>query len=147
LSRGMKRRWGVLAYALTALRVLSRSRPFSAEIRMNGEVCRVKTVQIAVGNGRYYGGGLTVTADAAINDQRLDLYSLEIRHWWQMIPLLPAMRSGTHDAWDFVRSRQGQDIEILTRKPHAINTDGEITTTTPAHFRLIPQAISVIVPQ
>jgi diacylglycerol kinase (ATP) len=146
LSQSLKRRWGILAYAITALRVLLKSRPFSAEIRMGDEVCQVKTVQIAVGNGRYYGGGLAVTADAAINDQRLDLYSLEIRHWWQMIPLLPSMRAGTHDSWEFVRSLQGQDIEVFTRKPHAINTDGEITTRTPARFRVIPQAISVMVP-
>jgi diacylglycerol kinase (ATP) len=146
LSQGMKRRWGVVAYAITALRVLSQSVPFTAEIRMNGEYCRVKTAQIAVGNGRYYGGGMTVQADAAITDQRLDLYSLEIRHWWQMIPLLPSMRRGTHGSWDFVRSLQGQEIEIHTRKPHPINTDGEITTTTPAHFRVIPNAISVVGP-
>ncbi len=146
LNQSLKRRWGVLAYAITALKVLFKSRPFSAEIRRGDEVCRVKTVQIAVGNGRYYGGGLAVTADAAINDQRLDLYSLEIQHWWQMIPLLPSMHAGTHDAWDFVRSLQGQDLEVITRKPLAINTDGEITTSTPARFRVIPEAISVLVP-
>ncbi len=146
LSQDMKRRWGVLAYAFTALKVISKSRPFTAEIRSHGEVCRVKTVQIAVGNGRYYGGGLTVRVDATITDQRLDLYSLEVRHWWQMLPLLPAMRSGTHASWDFVRSQQGQAFEIVTRKPYPINTDGEITTTTPAHFRVLPQAISVMVP-
>jgi diacylglycerol kinase family enzyme len=29
---------------------------------------------------------------------------------------------------------------------HSINTDGEITTQTPAKFRVIPQALQVIVP-
>jgi diacylglycerol kinase family enzyme len=56
------------------------------------------------------------------------------------------MRSGTHASWPFVRSLSGQEIKIFTRKPHEINTDGEIAVTTPAYFRLIPQAISVIVP-
>jgi diacylglycerol kinase family enzyme len=36
------------------------TRPFSAEIRLNGNSIRVKTFQIAVGNGRYYGGGMAV---------------------------------------------------------------------------------------
>jgi len=40
-------------------------------------------------------GGMTVVHDATINDQRLDLYSLEL-HWWQIIALLPAMRRGRH---------------------------------------------------
>lgn len=146
LSREVKRRWGVLAYAVTALQVLFHSVPFPAEIRVNSEIRRVKTVQIAVGNGRYYGGGLTVAADATIDDQRLDLYSLEIQHWWQMLAILPAMRSGTHTSWSFVKAMHGQDVYISTSRPYDINTDGEITTTTPAHFRVIPKAISVLAP-
>jgi YegS/Rv2252/BmrU family lipid kinase len=146
LNREVKRRWGVLAYAITALRVLFQSAPFAAEIRVQGESCKIRTVQIAIGNGRYYGGGLTVMEDAAINDQRLDLYSLEIDHWWQIIPLLPAMRSGTHASWSWVRAMRAEEFEIFTRHPHSINTDGEITTSTPAHFRVIPRALSVFVP-
>ncbi|MBN3880015.1 MULTISPECIES: lipid kinase [unclassified Nostoc] len=146
LTKEVKRRWGVFAYAATALQVLLEARPFTAEIAINGELVHVKTVQIAVGNGRYYGGGMAVADDATIDDQRLDLYSLEIEHWWQVILLLPAMRQGRHIHWQSVRSLQGQEIEVHTRKPRPINTDGEITTYTPAHFRVIPKAIAVFVP-
>ncbi|MEH2079538.1 MAG: lipid kinase [Nostoc sp.] len=146
LTKEVKRRWGVFAYAATALQVILEARPFTAEIAINGELIRVKTVQIAVGNGRYYGGGMAVADDATIDDQRLDLYSLEIEHWWQVILLLPAMRRGRHIHWQSVRSHQGQAIEVHTRKPRPINTDGEITTYTPAHFRVIPKAIAVFVP-
>lgn len=147
LNRDVKRRWGVFAYAITAIQVLMRSVPFWAEIRTDDQQShRVSTVQIAIGNGRYYGGGLTVAEDATINDQRLDLYSLEVRHWWQMIPLLPAMRSGTHTSWSFVRALSGQAIEIHTARPQPINTDGEITTETPAQFRVIPKSVTVLVP-
>jgi YegS/Rv2252/BmrU family lipid kinase len=146
LTKEVKRRWGIFAYAATALRVIWEARPFSAEIKINGKSFRVKTVQIAVGNGRYYGGGMAVVHDATIDDQRLDLYSLEIEHWWQIIPLLPAMRQGRHIYWRGVRTIQGQEIEVYTRKPLPINTDGEITTYTPAHFRVIPEAVGVLVP-
>jgi YegS/Rv2252/BmrU family lipid kinase len=146
LNKEIKRRWGVLAYGISAFQALFKFRPFTAEIRINGESQKVRTAQIAVGNGRHYGGGLTVAADAAIDDQRLDLYSLEIQYWWQMLALLPSMRSGTHASWDFVRAMYGQEIEVYTSRPQPINTDGEITTETPAHFRVIPRAISVMVP-
>jgi YegS/Rv2252/BmrU family lipid kinase len=146
LTKEVKRRWGIFAYAAAALQVIWKSRPFSAEIRTNGESFRVKTVQIAVGNGRYYGGGMAVFHDASIDDQRLDLYSLEINHWWQIIPLLPAMRQGRHIHWRSVRAIQGQEIEVYTRRPYPINTDGEITSYTPAVFRVMPRAISVLVP-
>lgn len=147
LTKETKRRWGVFAYAVTALQVIWQARPFRAEIRLNGQSIRVKTVQIAVGNGRYYGGGMAVAHDAAIDDRRLDLYSLELRHWWQIIAVLPAMRRGRHATWPGVRALQGQKIQVLTRKPRPINTDGEITTYTPAEFRVIPQALAVLVPE
>jgi diacylglycerol kinase family enzyme len=57
-------------------------------IRSQEAAIHVKTIQIAIGNGRYYKGGMAVTDDAAIDDQRLDLYSLELQHWCQAFPLL-----------------------------------------------------------
>ncbi|WP_026732653.1 lipid kinase [Fischerella sp. PCC 9605] len=147
LTKEVKRRWGIFAYAFTALQVIWESRPFSAEIRIHGKSIKVKTVQIAVGNGRYYGGGMAVAHDATIDDQRLDLYSLEIQHWWEIIFLLPAMRQGRHINARNVRALQGQEIEVYTRKPRPINTDGEITTQTPARFRVIPQALAVFIPR
>jgi len=146
LTKEMKRRWGIFAYAATALQVIWESRPFSAEIRIKDQSFRVKTIQIAIGNGRYYGGGMAVVHDATIDDQRLDLYSLEIENWWQIIPLLPAMRQGKHIRWRGVRALQGQNFDIYTPKPRPINTDGEITTYTPASFQVIPKAITVLVP-
>lgn len=146
LTKEVKRRWGVLAYAATAFQVMWESRPFRAEIRIHGKSIQVRTVQIAVGNGRYYGGGMAVVHDATIDDQRLDLYSMEIKHWWQIIPLLPAMRQGRHINSRQVRALHGQEIEVHTRKPRPINTDGEITTYTPAHFKVIPHAIAVLAP-
>ena len=145
LTKSAKRRWGVLAYAITAVKVLLKSRPFSAKIHHQGEIIKVKTVQIAIGNGRHYGGGMTIVHDAAIHDQRLDLYSLEIRHWWEMIKLLPSFRSGRYPKKK-VRLLEGTEFFIETKKPRSINTDGEITTKTPAEFEVIPQALKVIVP-
>lgn len=146
LSKQDKRRWGVLAYAVAAIKVIWKSRPFRAEICMGDTSIRVKTVQIAVGNGRYYGGGMTVADDAAINDERLDLYSLECKHWWQIVLLLPAMWRGRQADWPGVRTLEGKEFEVYTRKPQPINADGEIVTYTPAKFRLIPKAVTVFVP-
>jgi diacylglycerol kinase (ATP) len=146
LDKETKRKWGVFAYAVAALQAIGRSRPFHATIQINGEVIPVKTIQIAVGNGRFYGGGMVVAEDATINDQQLDLYSLEIQHWWQILALLPAMRQGNHAKWPGIQAWRGQEIEIKTKRPHAINADGELVTRTPALFRMIPRALSVFVP-
>lgn len=146
VTKQAKQRWGRVAYALTAFQVLWKAQPFQARICVNGVSTQVKTVQITVGNGRYYGGGLAVADDATIDDQRLDLYSIEIQHWWEMLPLLLAMQQGSFANRRGIRTFQGQEIEVYTQKSHIINTDGELTTQTPAQFRIIPQAMSVFVP-
>ncbi len=89
---------------------------------------------------------MAVAEDATIDDQRLDLYSLEVEHWWQMLLVLPTMRRGTQHKSKWVQTWQGKEFFVYTRNPRAINTDGEITTYTPAHFRLIPKALTVFVP-
>ena len=147
LNKGLKRRLGILAYAWTALQLLSKTRPFTAMIGIDGQNIKVKTLQIAIGNGRYYGGGMPIAHDAQIDDQRLDLYSLEIEHWWQIFPLLWTLPRGQQGLLSWVRTLKGKEIQIQTRKPHSINTDGEITSTTPAMFRVIPAALGVYIPR
>lgn len=146
LTKEVKQRWGIFAYAFTALQVIWKSRIFRAEIHANNKIYYVKTIQIAIGNGRYYGGGMTIAQDATIDDRRLDLYSLETNNWWEIIALLPAMRQGNHAISSNVRTLESQEIEVYTSKGLAINTDGEITTHTPAKFRVIPKALIVIAP-
>ena len=146
LTPDLKRRFGKLGYAVAALRVLARARPFRARIIAEHRDVRSFTLQVAVGNGRFYGGGNIVTETAAIDDGCLDLYSLEFLHAWRLVLLLRAFRRGEHTARREVRDLRGQAFEIQTRRPRAVNADGEIVTHTPAVFRVLPKAIEVIVP-
>lgn len=146
LSPELKRRWGRLGYALAALRVLLRARRFAAWIGEDGAGTRVRTMQIGVGNGVFYGGGTVVAHDAAIDDGHLDLYSLEMRAVWKLALMLPVFRAGTHGAWSEVRTARGVEFEIRTRRPRPVNADGELLTRTPAVFGVRPAAVEVFVP-
>jgi YegS/Rv2252/BmrU family lipid kinase len=146
LSPDLKRRFGKLGYAVAAVRVLARARPFFARISTPGRNLRSLTLQVAVGNGRFYGGGNVVTETAAIDDGRLDLYSLEFLHAWRLVLLLRAFRRGEHTARPEVRDLHGQGFEIQTRRPRPVNADGEIVTYTPAVFEVLPKAIEIFVP-
>ena len=147
LTRDIKHRFGRFGYALIAMRVLARARPFRALIASEQGNARVLTLQIAVGNGRYYGGGNAVEKTAAIDDQHLDLYSLELKRAWKLALMARSFRSGEHGAWDEVRAIRAQEFEIRTRRPRSINADGEIVTRTPARFAIRPKAITVFVPK
>ena len=146
LTHDAKKRWGVLGYAVAGVRALRRMRSFTVEIEQDGTVQRGRTIYLAVGNGRHYGGGMTVSETAAIDDGRLNVYSLETRSSWRLLALLPAMREGRHGRWREVRTLSGRDITVRTRRPRSVNTDGEITTKTPARFRVLPGAIEVFAP-
>lgn len=146
LTRDSKRRWGALGYVVAGLRALGRLRPFSVEIIEGGTTHRSRTVHVAVGNGRHYGGGMTMSEDASIDDGRLDLYSLEVESLWRLLLLAPALRSGRHHAWAEIRTLSGDEFELRTRRPRSVNTDGEITTRTPARFRVLRGALEMYVP-
>jgi YegS/Rv2252/BmrU family lipid kinase len=146
LTSDIKRRFGKLGYALAAIRVLARGRPFHAEISGGGHRVRSLTLQVAVGNGRYYGGGNIVEKSAAIDDEALRLYSLEFLQAWRIILMFRSFRTGEHGALNEVLMLRGDKFEVRTRRPRPVNADGEIITQTPAVFRVLPKAIDVIVP-
>jgi diacylglycerol kinase (ATP) len=146
LTKDLKRRWGVLAYAIAAMRALPSVRPFRAEIRCGGEVHRVRTLQIAVGNGRHYGGGMVVEEGAELDDGLLHLYSLEFEKPWLLALLLPALRAGRHGKWRQVRTAACPEVEIRTRRPRKVAADGEILARTPVRLRVLHSAVTVLAP-
>ncbi|MCL6349997.1 lipid kinase [Pectobacterium polaris] len=146
LSAKSKKRWGTLGYALAAFKLLKQSRPFRVEIEHDGIKERVRTVQVSVGNGRFYGGGMAVADSAAPDDGLLDVYSLEVSHWWEMVALIPFIRKGTHGRWRKVRAFSAKQLTLNTTRPHDINADGELIGKTPAVFGIREKAIQVFAP-
>lgn len=146
LDPTLKKRYGRLDYAVAAMKVMRRASRFRARIVEKGRAIDVETYQIAVGNGRHYGGGNVVEESAEIDDGHLDLYSLEMKNLWTLATMLRSFRSGTHGAWQEVRTAKCVEFDIETKTPMPINTDGEIVTATPGHFKVHPKAISIFAP-
>lgn len=146
LTQEAKKRWGKLGYGIIAARLLAGSRLFTAHLEHDGHTEELKTLQVSVGNGRFYGGGMTVHADATATDGMLDFYSLEVDHWWRLLNLLPALRRGTHGRWNDVRSFSTKALTIRTSKSRAVNLDGELKTKTPVQFTILEGALQVFVP-
>ena len=147
LTRDVKRRFGKLGYALAAVKVLLRARPFRTAISYSANTVHSLTLQIAVGNGRFYGGGNIVASEAQIDDGTLDLYSLEFLRAWKLVLLFRSFRRGEHTQLRDVRALRDTQFEIRTSRPRPVNADGEIISQTPATFRILPKALEVIVPE
>lgn len=146
LTRRRKERYGPLAYLACTWEAIHRQRSFAVRISCDGVATELASMQVAVGNGRYYGGGMTIVDDAAIDDSRLDAYALPPLPRWRLIAIVPALRWGTHRPLQDICSLHGTEISIETDRPMPINVDGEVIAKTPAVFRVVPRALSVFVP-
>lgn len=146
LDPEIKRRFGRLGYVIAAARTLASAVPFRVAIDDGAGVKRARTYQVAVGNGRFYGGGNEIHHEAEIDDGILHLYSLEMRSMWKLAALGPFFRRGRHHFFEEVRSLEGDRFEIRTARPRPINADGEILTQTPATFRVRRAAARVFAP-
>jgi len=146
MSPDLKQRWGVLSYARGLFTALRSFRPFHADIVCDGRRRRVRVIQIAVGNGRHYGGGMTVAAQARIDDHRFCLYSVAPLSLWELLRSAWAFRTGRFEAHHPVDLDTGRAVTITTRRSLIVTADGEELTRTPARFELLTGAVQVFVP-
>jgi len=145
-TKERKRRYWLFAYVLSLRDAWRNTRPFRAELRCDGRPARLRAIQITVGNGRHYGGGMTVSENAAIDDGWLDVYCLRPGSFWGLLALFPALRLGRLRHRESVQVTRCRAIEVRTRRTLPVNTDGDLTTYTPAEFRVVRGALEVFVP-
>lgn len=141
-----KRLLGVLNYPLSAWAAFRRHRPFKAELIIDGEPLRCRCMQIAVGNGRHYGGGMTVDERAEIDDGWLKVYYLRPTGLMAMLWMLPALRFGWLRRTSEAEVRWARRVEIRTRRPRPLDVDGELNGSTPVVIEIDPGAVEVFAP-
>ena len=142
----LKKRWRVLSYVIAAANALGDAERFRAVITCDDASERVHAYQIAIGNGVHYGGGLKIADDAAIDDGFLDVCAIETRTVADLIAAAPGLADGSIGQRNDVRMMRGRKVRIETETTMPINTDGEITTQTPAVLSVTPGALEVLVP-
>ncbi len=147
LDRDLKARLGILGYPLSLWRAATRRRVVKGTIRCDEASFPIRAIQISVGNGHFYGGGMAIASDARIDDGTLDLVIMAPQDLWRLVRRLPAFRWGRHDLIDQVSHLRGHHIEVTTSVPLPINTDGEMTTETPAVFKVLPKVLEVFIPK
>jgi diacylglycerol kinase (ATP) len=145
LTPQTKKYFGVFAYLGAFFSAIKRNRSFKLAIKADDWCCSVKAIHLAVGNGRYYGGGNVVNDAATILDGKLSLFCIKPQRWWQLLLLGPSLRNGHLRTAERVICKTARKISINTTRPIELYADGEYKTKTPAEFAVIPEAIEVIV--
>ena len=148
LTPGLKRRLGRFAYPAATLAAYRSHRPFAARLELDdGSVLELADLmQVAVGNGRHYGGGLTVAPDASIDDHLLDVYAVEQGRLLDHLSVARLLRTGHLVGHERVHHVTARRLRLVTDEPLPVNLDGEIAATTPALFEVDRNALHVVVP-
>jgi diacylglycerol kinase (ATP) len=150
LSPWMKKSVGPLAYPVAAIRAFLNHEPFSARLTFpDGDhepVEYERLLQVAVGNGRFYGGGMVVAPESGIDDRRLDVYAIELGQHRDLIGVARYLKSGDFIRMDSVRHYRTERVRLETDPELAVNIDGEVVTSTPQDLSVDHNALKVLVP-
>lgn len=151
LSPRLKRRLGPLAYGVAAVRAYAKHKPFRARLEFpegDHEVLELEDMlQVAVGNGRHYGGGNAVSPTAGIDDHTLDIYAIPGAPLREHVRIARLLKDGSFVERDGVYHLTTQRVRLVTEPPMPVNLDGEIATVTPADFTVDRNAVHVVVPR
>lgn len=150
LSPRLKKVIGPAAYPVATLQAYRHHRPFTARLEFpDGDHDTVELddlLQVAVGNGRHYGGGNTVSPSASVDDDLLDVYAIVRGRMRDHVSIARLLKSGHFIEHDHVHHMTTTAVRITTDETMPINLDGEIVTETPADFSLESNALHVAVP-
>mgnify|MGYP003881969391 FL=1 len=151
LTPRLKRYIGPLAYSIATLRAYARHKPFRARLEFpDGDHEPLELddlLQLAVGNGRHYGGGNTVAPTAGIDDHTLDIYAILAGPLREHVSIARLLKDGSFIKHDRVYHLTTRRVRLVTDQPLPVNLDGEIATTTPTDFTVQRNAVHVVVPQ
>lgn len=140
-------RWfgGRIAFGLATVRALFRYRNRTATLTLDGrEIYQGPFVLAAAANGQYFGGGMHVAPEAAIDDGQLDVVIVEALSKGRLLTRLPTLYKGTHLEQEGVSHHRGNLLEAHA-EPGTIwlDIDGEPLGTLPATIEVLPDALTV----
>lgn len=139
---------GELAYTLSLVYCLFRR--LNSEFRItidDKQVYEGKMLFALCANARWYGGGYKGAPKAVPDDGLLDFVMVRKDFGrLKLASLVGKYKRGEHLGWDFTTFVRGKKMVIESKKPAAVNVDGECEYVTESTFTLLPGAMRVVVP-
>ena len=139
---------GKLTYVMGTIRAWSEYDPPSLNVVIdNGINAQIRTVLLAVANGRYFGGGMTVAPFANIDDGMFDIVIVRKMNIRQLLPNAYRLYDGRMFESPAVSHMQAREIYVEPTEPGTevlLDIDGEAPGRLPATFRILPGCIRIL---
>ena len=100
---------------------------------------------IAIGVGKYNGGGMQQLPLAMPDDGLLDITMIRPLHWWHVIFRLRKLFNGSIYSIGHILHAQGKKIRIESSPEMPLEVDGEWLGVTPVEFRILQREVRVVV--
>jgi YegS/Rv2252/BmrU family lipid kinase len=135
-----------LVYLYSLLRTLGGWKPARFTIRVDEERMRISGYSVSVANNSTFGGGMRIAPQAELDDGEFDIVIVGDVGKLRFIGNLPKVFKGTHVDQDEVRVFRAPHLELSASRPFPVYADGEHLTDLPVSLRVLPRALSVLVP-
>jgi len=143
VSREQKNKYGTLAYALMTRRQMSESVDAPITLTIDGE--RIETHGLkcyVVNSGR--GGMGSIDKDFSVDDGLLDIFVLS-RNPMSLVAAAERLLR-VPSPWGRMYYWRGREISVVCEPSKALWVDGESYGRTPVEVKVLPGALSVVVP-
>lgn len=137
---------GNLVYAYAGVRTLVEWKPARFSVRVGEESRRYSGYSVSAANSGAFGGGMRIAPDAELEDGKFDVVVITEVGKLRFLGNLPRVFKGTHVEEDEVEVFRTPRLEVDASRPFPVYADGEHLTDLPVSLRVLPRALSVIVP-
>jgi YegS/Rv2252/BmrU family lipid kinase len=134
------------AYTLAGAVMLIGGASRPARVTADGLSFDDNLLLVAIGNGRFAGGGFCLTPDALIDDGLLDVIVIERMSGPMLVQLLQDLRGECHLDREDVHHVQVRRLVVEAPEPLQINLDGEPMTDTRFTAHVLPAAVRMHLP-
>jgi diacylglycerol kinase (ATP) len=142
---GLKKIVGAAAYVLAGLLPALRSQPFRCKVRVGKQKISFQTYQVIVANGRYF-GHTPLTPAASLNSGNLTFYSTTDATIVDAAKTYTSLLLDRQALLPNAHIIEATELRVTARPAQPLAIDGEQCGKTPAHFRVVPGALRVMVP-
>jgi len=149
-ANGVQWARGSTLYLVAIARTLAVYRPQPVVVRVDDHEWRGKAWLVAIGNTRWYAGGLMITPDAEVDDGLLDVCVITATPTAKFVARLPTVFRGNHTRVDGVMMLRGREVEVLAdggRVALDLWASGERVGALPAMVTVDPKALRVLAPR
>jgi diacylglycerol kinase (ATP) len=135
---------GALAYYLGPLRAIATWRPVSYRVTVDGQTREERGYTVVAANSGFYGYGLHIAPEAAIDDGLLDVVIIRHAPKHRFFAVMRELPQGKHLHRPEIEILRGREVRVEADREVVVGGDGELLGTLPATLRVLPGALRVL---